>query len=818
MSIPIDAQFIRSKLFSLGWTQAELAEASGLTQRGIEQILQRGRASLESIHRIAQALESDVEAIAMKPARETGLSPSAIRSIGPPSQLPAAPPDFVGRETEVRELASRLLGEGRFAGSVALRGMGGIGKTSLALRVGMEVRSHFPDGQIYLDFRGSSAERDRLRMTAAEAMAAIIRSLCPWLERIPDDPGTLAGQYRTALAGKRLLVVFDNVQDDDQVRSLLAVPPPVSFLLAGRNALTLDGLTTISVDVLSPAEAANLLRGIVGHAGTDEELDAIARIVGYLPLAVRVAGSFLQSHDDWTPERYLAALEAGGLDRLGRKVDEREVETVLKFSAVETANESPELAIRWESLAVFPGPFDAGAAAAVWDVAEDGARDDLSRLLDRSLIVFDRKTDRYGLHDLLRPIARECFAYAGLHSLAAESNDRTARSELRFARHYCEILAIANRTYREGNEAVLRGLSLFDREQANIRHGRRWAAEHWEIHPDAAQVCGDYGIVGPNIVSLRLTAREQLEWLEPAVRIFSKLGDRRSEGIAAGNLGNAQADLGNTIEAIRLYERRLEIARELGDLKGEGSALGSLGNAYAESGDARAAIPYYLKRLVIAEQLGDRPGLANGYGNLGSAYADIGDADRAIENYERQLAIAQELGDLRSVGAALGNLGAVHVELDETTKAIELFNRRIAIAQEIGDLNGEAGALANLGSCHANLGEFETAAKYFERRLEFAIESGDRRGEANTLHQLAACLIPLRNLDSAAQLARQALSIFESLQRTHPEPSAPAADGSNGTSWNQGMGERVRQCRLLLTRIGGEVVSGDPEGPDTREA
>src|SRR5262249_13615749 len=148
--------------------------------------------------------------------------------------------------------------------------------------------------------------------------------------------------------------------------------------------------------------------------------------------------------------------ESKRLDRLKGKSPDRDVEAVLALSAKQLVREKPALAERWQMLSVFPANFKSGAAAAVWELKRgdkldiDSAENELTSLLDSSLVQFEADTDRYSLHDLIRPIAREAFDFVEGHPLQAGSADRIATAERRFAGFCCRILAVTNGLYLKG--------------------------------------------------------------------------------------------------------------------------------------------------------------------------------------------------------------------------------------------------------------------------------------------------------------------------------------------------------------------------------
>jgi len=324
------------------------------------------------------------------------------------NQLPAPLTDFVGREEEVREMVARLRSDGGRVGLSALRGMGGVGKTTVAVHVAHQVKDRFPDAQLFIDLQGV-AERP---MTAVEAMARIIRDFHPEVPKLPETEAELLPIYRSTLSGKRALIVLDNAAGEAQVKNLVT-GEKTAFIITSRNALALDGVASVRVDVLSPEKSLELLRGIVGTKGTDEELQTVAGLCGYLPLALRVAGDFLRLKEGWTVGRYIEALNQERLRWLKVGDDpQKDVEAVLRLSSAQLVRDNVDLATRWHFLADWPSDFAADAAAAAWDLdtGDEAVLEDLSELVDRSLVLFDERTFQYKLHDLMKPIAAGLFA------------------------------------------------------------------------------------------------------------------------------------------------------------------------------------------------------------------------------------------------------------------------------------------------------------------------------------------------------------------------------------------------------------------------
>lgn len=602
-------------------------------------------------------------------------------------QLPTPPSDFTGRAKELDELM-RALEHGGVTIS-GLQGLGGVGKTTLALKLAQQLTPRYPDAQFYLDLKGTS----KTPLSAADAMAHVIRAYQP-TAKLPEGEAELIALYRSVLHNQRALLLMDNAANDKQVEPLIP-PDSCVMLVTSRQHFTLPGLFARNLDALPAEDAQKLLLKIAPRIG--EQAETIAKLCGYLPLALRLAASALVERIDLGVADYV------------RRLTNAQQRLKLIDSSLGLSYEllSPEIQERWRVLAVFPDTFDTAAAAAVWEIELDAAQDTLSELIKYSLLEWDEATARYRLHDLVR-----LFADARL------SNAELNKGQRRHASYYLSVLRDAKELYKQGGEAFKRGLILFGLEWPNIQAGQAWAGEHADEDDALASLCLYYPDAGAYLLDLRQHPREHILWLEAALVAARRLKNRAAEGVHLGNLGNAYIDLGETRRAIELHEQALVIIRETGHRRSEGATLGNLGVAYRNLGETRRAIEFYEQALVINREIGNRRDEGQTLGNLGLAYYDLSEPHRAIEFYEQDLVITREIGDRRGEGTVLGNLGLAYDVLGETRRAIEFSERYLAIAREIGDRFGEGNALWNMSLSLDKLGERDKAIAHAKAALK----------------------------------------------------------------------------------------------------
>jgi len=369
-------------------------------------------------------------------------------------------------------------------------GVGGVGKTALALKLAEQLELRYPDAQFYLDLKGVNREP----LTGAAAMVHVIRAWHPEA-KLPEGEAELAALYHSALHGQRALLVMDNAKDALQVQPL--IPPAGCLLLVtSRLHFTLPGLVAKNLDALPPPDARDFLFKIAPRI--DGEAEAMAEVCGYLPMALRAAASALAETPSLSPADYLRRL-SDRRKRLElvdptRPVGSTSVEASLGLSYELLP---AELQRQFPDLAVFPETFDVGGAAAVWSLERDTALEALGTLMKYSLVDYNPGTSRYRLHDLTR-------AYAEVRLDAGDNSGEREQAERRHSGYYETVVREADRLYQQGGDALKQGLALFDDESTNISAGQAWAAARAENEDEAASLCSRYPDAGAYCLNLRL--------------------------------------------------------------------------------------------------------------------------------------------------------------------------------------------------------------------------------------------------------------------------------------------------------------------------
>jgi hypothetical protein len=338
------------------------------------------------------------------PVRAAPATPGS-RGLPRPAQLPADPPGFTGRASELDYLLAPLPAPGEPPGAVvisAIDGMAGIGKTALAVHAAHRIADRYPDGQLFLDLRGHT--QGAAPVDPGQALDRMLRSLGVVAEWVPAQLDDRAALYRSRLAHRRLLLLLDNAVTDDQVAPLLPGTPGCLVLVTSRHRLTgLDPTHGVSLDPLPVPDAVSLFARLAGPLRLAREppelLVEAVELCGRLPLAIRIAATRLRSHPSWRM-RHL-------VDRL-RDHRHRLAELALGGRSAAASFDlsyrrlSPDQQRAYRLLGLHPGPdLDPGGAAALLGTTVAGAGRLLEWLLDAHLLR-EPVPGRYEFPDLLR--------------------------------------------------------------------------------------------------------------------------------------------------------------------------------------------------------------------------------------------------------------------------------------------------------------------------------------------------------------------------------------------------------------------------------
>ncbi|WP_305783814.1 AfsR/SARP family transcriptional regulator [Symbioplanes lichenis] len=677
-----------------------------------------------------------------------------------PAQLPAPVAAFTGREAELAAL-DRLAAETQI---VAIAGTAGVGKTALAVRWSRRIAGRFPGGGLYVNLRGYDPDQP---VPPAEALAGFLRALGVAGPDVPLGLDERAGCYRTALAGRRVLIVLDNAGSADQVRPLLPGAPGCLVVVTSRDSLAglvaLDGARRLDLGLLPAADALTLLRRLVG-ARVDAEPERAAELADQcarLPLALRVAAELAVTRPEVSlaglaralaDQRHrLELLDAGGEVRAA-------VASVFSWSFQQLP---ADVAHAFAAAGLHPGPdFEAGAVAAlIGGDAGHAAR--LCARLARAHLVEAHGPGRYTMHDLLRAYARTRAALTPAEAAAAMT--RLLDHYLAGAAAAMDVLHSAERAKRPRIEPVATtprftgpgdARAWLDAELPDLVAACAYAAAHGRAaHATAlAQTLFRH-------LDMSGHHAEALTVHEHARRAARDSGDRSAEARALNNLAAAHWWRAEYARAAAYYRDAAVLFRAAGDRIGEADALCNLGLIARTTGVVADAAGHYAEALRLYRENGHALGEVSALKGLGVVHTLTGRLDEAAGHLGVALRLARAAGKVDGEADILTDLAGVQLRRGELEPAAATLGRALTLYRNLGYPGNEATTLNLLGAVARAAGDLAGALAYHESSLELRRATGTRNGEAAALNDFGGTLLATGAGPAAADRHAEALAV-----------------------------------------------------------
>jgi non-specific serine/threonine protein kinase len=720
-----------------------------------------------------------------------------------PNNLPRQTTSFVGREralADCRELQ-------RSARLLTLTGVGGSGKTRLALQLAEGLVSEYPDGLWFLDL-APLTDPDRVPQAAAASMGIAEESDRPILETLVR-----------ALATRRVLIVLDNCEHllDASARlavTLLEAAPELRIVATSREGLGVRGEQSYAVPSLSlpgadeardpqRAAGADAVRLFVERAAlvvrdfaltrTNAPVVAeICRRLDGIPLAIELAAARVRMLSaeqilDKLNDRF-RLLTGGGKAALPRH---QTLRAAMQWSYDLLAADERELL---RTLSVFAGGWTLEAATSVCGRGRDdfAVLDSLTRLEDKSLIVverFDDRPPRYRFLETVRQYGRELLVGQG------ESD------ALRHA-HRDWFLAFA-----ENAAGLITGpdqaqwLDRMDDERDNLRSAMDWCLEREKDIDLAVRLAAAmqwWWLIRGYIYE----GRERLEALLPRTDRATPTPILASVMQAAGNMCFRLDDY----EAARVhYERALALREQIGDTRGVAGSLGALGNVAQYQGRFAEARDLFERSLVINRESGNKVWEATNLTCLGNCSRYAGDPVAARSYLEQAVELNREIGNRNGEAYALDGLGTLTLEAGDTGAARGFLERALAIEREIGDEHEQAVTLGTLARVAIDERDLALARARYAEAIRVMHRLGARLQIAGCLDGLARIAL----LEVAPKRAVRLCSAAQALRHAVGVPTELEADGQR---------EAISAARAMLAPDVFEVERARGEAMSLEEA
>ncbi|MEU7118669.1 AfsR/SARP family transcriptional regulator [Streptomyces zaomyceticus] len=616
---------------------------------------------------------------------------------------------------------------------VVISGMGGVGKTALAVHIAHRVREAFPDGALYADLRGYCVNGAR---TAHELLARFLSDLGVHHDTLPEDTDDRALLLRAALAERRVLLVLDNARNAAHVAPLLPAGGRSAALITSRQLLAdLPGAVKVPLAPLPEAEQHALLAALAGADRVRDEPEALADIMaacGGLPLALHIVGGRLASRPHW-PLALLAKRltpHQGRLETLAMGTFDVQRTFAMSYLAMRDSDEPLEreaarafrlLGRVWSGHQVTPQ-----STAALLDVTETRAAAVLDVLADAHLVL-NPEPDRYVLHDLLGEYAwqrgeeedteagrtaaalRLLSWYVTALAAASLAATRETQSPPALERETGEPLSIPG--FADDDEAI----RWTTRELPAIREALTRAGELGRSDMAWRLAVGLFGYAG--------THWWTAEWdacLGQAMDIARAHDDtlgqawlHRRTAVAHGMAFRNEACLEHLRIALDLFTAR-------GDVLARASILGNMSALYSQIEDAEQALVYAELSRDLYREAGNTRGEALVLSRIADARQLLGDFERAAADRLRVVELLRADGHWVFLATSLTKYGDILRDLGRRDESFAALGEALGIRHRMEDVGGTADCLVFTARAHHHFGEWAAARATWESCLDLA--------------------------------------------------------------------------------------------------
>ncbi|HEX4831885.1 MAG TPA: BTAD domain-containing putative transcriptional regulator [Trebonia sp.] len=689
-----------------------------------------------------------------------------------PYQLPADIGDFTGRTGWIGEVEALLTaGAGRPAPRVvALVGKPGVGKSALAVHVAHRLaEQHFPDGQLYSDL----GETRDPPATALDVLGRFLRALNIPGSFIPGSLDERAEMYRQCLAGKRMLIVLDHAHSEQQVLPLLPGSGTCAVIVTSRVRLTgLPAARALEIDVFEMDQAIEMLAAAIGPERVRAEpaaAQALIRLVGALPLALRIVAARLAARERWS----LAWM----LERLSderRRLDELAHGGMMVRTSFALTHDglAPDARRLLRLLGVLDGlSFPTWVAAALLDRDLNQAADLLESLVDAQLLeiaaVDVNGSPRYKFHDLIRVFAREQLE---------EHEDKAERraAVLRVTGGWLALAGEAHARIYGGDFTILHGaaprwnpprpyaerlladpLTWLEAEYSSLCAAIALAAE-----AGLDEACWDLAVTAVTLFEVHCYFNDWERTHQQALAVTKAAGNRRGTAALMCSLASLRLSSSRPRTAELLVRDALAAFIDLGDVHGTALARRNHALLLLGAGQGERALAEFSLALEEFRQAGDLIGHAHVLAQIARIEMDRGDQESAAGRLHEALDICRECGNRRVETQVRFRLSELMMRQGRLREADALLADLLPVVRASGDIVGEARILRRTGLVKVQLGQLDVAADVLRATLLVCEQAMDHSGTAETRLELAVVLQAQGEREQAAALLGQAITTF----------------------------------------------------------
>ncbi|MGA1839053.1 MAG: tetratricopeptide repeat protein [bacterium] len=747
---------------------------------------------------------------------------------------------FVGRRLDLRTLRGKIR-EGQTG--IAICGLGGIGKSTLATRL-LE-RLHWEEGMDILVFQKEVSPEQ-----VVSSLGDTLGGECSRIGKSPDLPW---GKKLTVLYNtwpqKKIALLFDNFEDNQHHNGSIK-DPEVRKMLTALAAIDRKKLLLILTTRYGPDTLYRHNLGDMGFTGSIKkmyrypvlrELDLstkkeIYNRLGGQPRSLELLAGLLR-----TTEKTWDAVK----HRVSQAEEEARQDLMLDILWEELSHKERELLKRiW----VYRLPVDEDALTL--QAQERSVDNHIASLADRSLIHTRKDEEdvlRYFIHRLTagyvkdrvtdeetrdaHRIAAHYYEYrirnqekdieilleARYHHLGAGNLERaaeiafSAESPLRIWGHIERARQLNQETLERAPDERTRAIALhnlgiigqgqgeYDKALSMYMEARKI----FERIGDVAGISNSYHNIG-NIYYLRGEYDMALSMFEESRKIFERIGDVAGVSASLHQIGMIYQKRGEYDMALSMFEEARKIAERIGDVAGVSASLHQIGMIYQKRGDYDMALSMFEESRKIFERIGDVAGVSESYLQIGRIYQDRGDYDMALSMFEESRKIKERIGDVAGVSASLHQIGRIYQDRGDYDMALSMFEEARKIDERIGDVAGVSASLHQIGMICQHRGDYDMALSMFEESRKIDERIGDVAGVSGSLHQIGIIYQDRGDYDMALSMFEESRKIFERIGDVASLASSYAQSGllHEAKGQNEAACESVLKAFIIFKRIG----------------